>query len=226
MFRATFAEKCRGLRDRGLLVEGRIPEANRPGERRVRFPRTAGYFQDIQATLVGARGEVHGTLKTGGPKDTDPRALPYYDYLVKTSFHRMLQQHAGKWDWLVEKRGYLSEVVRYKFEVFRLDETGWGVVWSIRVRFAQRWQSCEIVSQIYPNYCMPNLSSVPPLGFAMDVSKMRNVACYMSHVPVRTVFVQLVLTMIMNNVCSPDLWLFWMENIPPFKELSIDYWVC
>nr|GMD81670.1 histone-lysine N-methyltransferase family member SUVH9-like [Ipomoea batatas] len=147
--------------------------------------------------------------------------------------------------------------VRYKFEVFRSRETGWGVrsVDLIQAgsficeyagvvltmeqaqifkmngdslvypsRFAQRWAEWGDVSQIYPNYVCPTYPSVPPLGFAMDVSKMRNVACYMSHSSSPNVFVQLVLYD-HNNVCFPRLMLFAMENIPPLRELSIDYGV-
>nr|GMD75433.1 histone-lysine N-methyltransferase family member SUVH9-like [Ipomoea batatas] len=147
--------------------------------------------------------------------------------------------------------------LRYKFEVFRSRETGWGVrsVDLIQAgsficeysgvvltmeqaqifkmngdslvypsRFAQRWAEWGDVSQIYPNYVCPTYPSVPPLGFAMDVSKMRNVACYMSHSSSPNVFVQLVLYD-HNNVCFPRLMLFAMENIPPLRELSIDYGV-
>ncbi|XP_019180766.1 PREDICTED: histone-lysine N-methyltransferase family member SUVH9-like [Ipomoea nil] len=147
--------------------------------------------------------------------------------------------------------------VRYKFEVFRSRETGWGVrsldliqagsficeysgvvltmeqaqIFKMNgdslvypSRFAQRWAEWGDVSQIYPNYVHPTYPSVPPLGFAMDVSKMRNVACYMSHSSSPNIFVQLVLYD-HNNVCFPRLMLFAMENIPPLRELSIDYGV-
>ncbi|KAL0287232.1 UNVERIFIED_CONTAM: Histone-lysine N-methyltransferase family member SUVH2, partial [Sesamum angustifolium] len=64
----------------------------------------------------------------------------------------------------------------------------------------------------------------PPLDFAMDVSRMRNVACYMSHSSSPNVLVQLVLYD-HNNVSFPHLMLFAMENIPPMRELSLDYGV-
>nr|GMD65634.1 histone-lysine N-methyltransferase family member SUVH9-like [Ipomoea batatas] len=91
-------------------------------------------------------------------------------------------------------------------------------------RFSERWAEWGDLSQIYPEYVRPSYPSIPPLDFAMDVSRMRNLACYMSHSSSPNVLVQLVLYD-HNYACFPRLMLFAMENIPPLQELSIDYGV-
>nr|XP_016515309.1 PREDICTED: histone-lysine N-methyltransferase family member SUVH9-like [Nicotiana tabacum] len=91
-------------------------------------------------------------------------------------------------------------------------------------RFAERWAERGDLSQIDSNYVRPAYPSIPPLDFAMDVSKMRNLACYMSHSSSPNVLVQPVLYD-HNSVSFPHLMLFAMENIPPLRELSIDYGV-
>ncbi|KAM2332182.1 hypothetical protein ACFX1X_022771 [Malus domestica] len=91
-------------------------------------------------------------------------------------------------------------------------------------RFSDRWTEWGDLSQIDPGYVRPTYPSIPPLDFAMDVSKMRNVACYMSHSSTPNVMVQFVLYD-HNNVMFPHLMLFAMENIPPMRELSLDYGV-
>ncbi|PWA96414.1 histone H3-K9 methyltransferase [Artemisia annua] len=94
-------------------------------------------------------------------------------------------------------------------------------------RFGERWAEWGDLSQVdlsrvYPDYVPPSYFSIPPVEFAMDVSRMRNVACYMSHSPCPNVFVQLVL-FDHGNVAFPRLMLFAMEDIPPLRELSLDY---
>ncbi|XP_016446473.1 histone-lysine N-methyltransferase family member SUVH9 [Nicotiana tabacum] len=91
-------------------------------------------------------------------------------------------------------------------------------------RFPERWAEWGDLSQIYPDYVRPAYPSIPPLDFAMDVSRMRNVACYMSHSSSPNVLVQPVLYD-HNTVSFPHLMLFAMENIPPLREISIDYGV-
>ncbi|KAK3019084.1 hypothetical protein RJ639_004953 [Escallonia herrerae] len=91
-------------------------------------------------------------------------------------------------------------------------------------RFAERWAEWGDLSQIFSDYVRPTHPSIPPLDFAMDVSRMRNVACYMSHSSCPNVLVQLVLYD-HNNVSFPHLMLFATENIPPLRELSLDYGV-
>ena len=91
-------------------------------------------------------------------------------------------------------------------------------------RFSSRWAEWGDLSQIFTDYVRPSYPSIPPLDFAMDVSRMRNVACYMSHSTTPNVLVQFVLYD-HNNLMFPHLMLFAMENIPPMRELSIDYGV-
>lgn len=80
------------------------------------------------------------------------------------------------------------------------------------------------LSQIFSDYRRPSYPLIPPLDFAMDVSTMRNVACYMSHSSIPNVLVQFVLYD-HNNLMFPHVMLFAMENIPPMRELSLDYGV-
>ncbi|KAL4590987.1 hypothetical protein LXL04_003935 [Taraxacum kok-saghyz] len=89
-------------------------------------------------------------------------------------------------------------------------------------RFSERWAEWGDLSQVFSDYLRPTFPSVPPLDFAMDVSRMRNLACYMSHSSSPNVLVQLVLYDHLN-IGFPHLMLFAMENIPPLRELSIDY---
>ncbi|GFP83442.1 histone-lysine n-methyltransferase family member suvh9 [Phtheirospermum japonicum] len=91
-------------------------------------------------------------------------------------------------------------------------------------RFSERWKEWGNLSDVFADFVTPSYPSIPPLDFAMDVSRMRNVACYMSHSSSPNVFVQLVLYD-HNNVSFPHLMLFAMENIPPMRELSLDYGV-
>ncbi|KAK6914182.1 SET domain [Dillenia turbinata] len=91
-------------------------------------------------------------------------------------------------------------------------------------RFTDKWAEWGDLSQIYPDYVRPAYPSIPPLDFAMDVSRMRNVACYISHSSSPNVLVQFVLYD-HNNIMFPHLMLFAMENIPPLRELSLDYGV-
>ncbi|KAL9259822.1 Histone-lysine N-methyltransferase family member SUVH9-like protein [Drosera capensis] len=147
--------------------------------------------------------------------------------------------------------------LRYKMEVFRSRETGWGVrtldlihagaficeyagvvltkeqaqICSMSGdsliypgRFTDRWAEWGDLSQIYPEYERPTYPSIPPLDFAMDVSRLRNVACYISHSTSPNVMVQFVL-FDHNNMMFPHLMVFALENIPPMRELSLDYGV-
>ena len=91
-------------------------------------------------------------------------------------------------------------------------------------RFSDRWAEWGELSQIYSNYVRPSYPPMPPLDFAIDVSKMRNVACYMTHSSTPNVLVQFVLYD-HNNLMFPHLMLFALENIPPLRELSLDYGV-
>ncbi|KAK9931302.1 hypothetical protein M0R45_018581 [Rubus argutus] len=109
-----------------------------------------------------------------------------------------------------------------RLEVFRSRETGWGVR-SLDLIHADG-QNGEIYLRYILIMCAQLFPAIPPLDFAMDVSKMRNVACYMSQSTTPNVMVQLVLYD-HNNLMFPHLMLFAMENIPPLRELSLDYGV-
>lgn len=89
-------------------------------------------------------------------------------------------------------------------------------------RFGERWAEWGDLSQIFSDYVRPSYPSVPPLDFAMDVSRMRNLACYLSHSSCPNVLVQLVLYD-HSNISFSHLMLYAMENIPPMRELSLDY---
>ncbi|PWA98980.1 histone H3-K9 methyltransferase [Artemisia annua] len=89
-------------------------------------------------------------------------------------------------------------------------------------RFVERWAEWGDLSQIFTDYVRPSYPSIPPLNYGMDVSRMRNLACYMSHSACPNVFVQLVLYDHSQHA-FPHLMLFAMENIPPLRELSLDY---
>lgn len=91
-------------------------------------------------------------------------------------------------------------------------------------RFTNRWVEWGDISCIYPEYIRPAFPLLPQLKFAMDVSRMRNVACYFSHSCSPNVLVQFVLHD-HYNVSYPHVMLFALENIPPLRELSIDYGV-
>lgn len=91
-------------------------------------------------------------------------------------------------------------------------------------RFTPKWEEWGNISQIFPDYVHPTYPSIPPLDFAMDVSKMRNVACYISHSCTPNLMVQNVLYD-HNNISFPHLMLFALENIQPLTELSLDYGV-
>jgi len=89
-------------------------------------------------------------------------------------------------------------------------------------RFPGRWAEWGDISDVFPDYVPPVLPSLPEPGFSIDVSRARNVACYMSHSCSPNVFVQFVLYD-HYNVAYPHLMIFALENIPPLRELSIDY---
>lgn len=89
-------------------------------------------------------------------------------------------------------------------------------------RFPPRWLDWGDISDVNPEYVAPDYPTLPELNFAIDVSRARNVACYFSHSCSPNVFVQFVL-FDHYNASYPHLMIFAMENIPPLRELSIDY---
>jgi euchromatic histone-lysine N-methyltransferase len=90
--------------------------------------------------------------------------------------------------------------------------------------FAESWAEWGNLSLIDNSYKRPSYQSIPPLEFALDVSRMRNVACYMSHSSTPNVMVQFV-HFDHNNLMLPHSMLFAMENIPPSREFSLDFGV-
>ncbi|CAA0827100.1 Histone-lysine N-methyltransferase family member SUVH9 [Striga hermonthica] len=91
-------------------------------------------------------------------------------------------------------------------------------------RFGERWREWGNLSEVFADFLPSSYPSLPPLDFSMDVSRMRNLACYISNSTSPNVFVQPVLYD-HTNVSFPRLMLFAMENIPPMRELSLDYGV-
>ncbi|KEH40792.1 putative histone-lysine N-methyltransferase chromatin remodeling SET family [Medicago truncatula] len=91
-------------------------------------------------------------------------------------------------------------------------------------RFPKRWTEWGNLSLIQDGYAPPSYPSILPLNFALDVSRMRNVACYISHSSTPNLMVQFVVYDC-NNQFYLKTMLFAMENIPPLREFSLDYGV-
>ncbi|KAL9237722.1 hypothetical protein vseg_012238 [Gypsophila vaccaria] len=124
---------------------------------------------------------------------------------------------------LIHAGGFICEytgivLTREQAELFTMN----GDILIHPSRFSEKWAEWGDLSQVYPEYLKPTYPSVPALDLAMDVSSMRNVACYISHSTSPNVMVQFVLYD-HDNVQFPHLMLFAMENIPPMRELSLDY---
>ncbi|KAJ6792632.1 histone-lysine N-methyltransferase family member SUVH9-like [Iris pallida] len=113
-----------------------------------------------------------------------------------------------------------SGLVLTKQQAEALSPNGDGFVFPNR--FPERWVEWGDVSDVFPDYVPARVPSLPGLDFAIDVSRARNVACYMSHSSSPNVFLQFVLYD-HYNVAFPHLMIFALENIPPLRELSIDY---
>ncbi|XP_074568350.1 histone-lysine N-methyltransferase family member SUVH9-like [Curcuma longa] len=144
--------------------------------------------------------------------------------------------------------------ISYELEVFRSIETGWGVRSFDVIRagtfvcefsgitvtkqeaeqlsddgclvypgkFPARWIEWGDISDASPDYVPAGFPSTPDLSFSIDVSRARNVGCYLSHCRSPNVFAQFVL---FDHMPYPRVMIFAMENIPPLRELSIDYGV-
>ncbi|XP_010413894.1 PREDICTED: histone-lysine N-methyltransferase family member SUVH2-like [Camelina sativa] len=124
---------------------------------------------------------------------------------------------------LIEAGSFICEyagvvVTRHQAEILSMN----GDVMVYPGRFTDQWANWGDLSQVYPGYVKPNYPTIPPLDFAMDVSKMRNVACYISHSKEPNVMVQFVLYD-HNHLSFPRVMLFATENISPMAELSMDY---
>jgi [histone H3]-lysine9 N-trimethyltransferase EHMT len=91
-------------------------------------------------------------------------------------------------------------------------------------RFPNRWTEWGNLSLIDDRYALPSYPSILPLNFALDVSRMRNVACYISHSSTPNLMVQFVVYD-RNNQFYLKTMLFAMETIPPLRDFSLDYGV-
>ncbi|KAK1265835.1 SUVH2 [Acorus gramineus] len=92
-------------------------------------------------------------------------------------------------------------------------------------RFPQRWVELGDVSQVLPDFGWQSsaLVTVPSApDFSIDVSTMRNVACYFSHSSNPNIMVQFVLFDHYDS-SYPHVMLFALENVLPLTELSLDY---
>ncbi|KAJ6769169.1 HISTONE-LYSINE N-METHYLTRANSFERASE FAMILY MEMBER SUVH2-RELATED [Salix koriyanagi] len=116
--------------------------------------------------------------------------------------------HAGAF--ICEYAGVV--ITREQAQIFTMN--GGGLVYPNR--FSAKWAEWGDLSQIYPDYIRPSYPEIPPLDFAMDVSKMRNVACYLSHSLTPNVLVQFVLYD-HNNLMFPSHHAFCDGEYPSFK---------
>ncbi|ERN15731.1 histone-lysine N-methyltransferase family member SUVH9 [Amborella trichopoda] len=91
-------------------------------------------------------------------------------------------------------------------------------------QFEDSWVEWGNISQFFPELFDPTHQLRPELSFAIDVSRVRNVACYLNQSCSPNVMVQCVLYD-HQNACYPHLMIFAIENIPPMRELTIDYGV-
>ncbi|KAG2383813.1 Histone-lysine N-methyltransferase family member SUVH9 histone H3-K9 methyltransferase [Vigna angularis] len=108
--------------------------------------------------------------------------------------------------------------LKYRLEVFRSLQTSWGVRSLDLIQagtFICEFSGVVLTREQAQLFAMNGDSSIYP---------NRNVACYMSHSSSPNVLVQFVLYD-HNNLMFPHLMLFAMENIPPMRELSLDYGV-
>ncbi|KAF2314071.1 hypothetical protein GH714_021945 [Hevea brasiliensis] len=202
------------------------------------------FAQSLRTSPLSARPTGYLSLDISNKKENMPVMLfndidnhhdPLcYEYLVRTVFPSFAFNHVVTGQGVptklpepcnskgVENRLEIFRVVltREQAEVFTMN--GDNLIYPSR--FSQKWVEWGNLSKIYPGYVCPSYPSIPPLDFALDVSRMRNVASYVSHSSTPNVLVQFVLYD-HNNLMFPHLMLFAMENIPPLRKLSLDYGV-
>uniref|UniRef100_A0A0D9XB10 SET domain-containing protein n=1 Tax=Leersia perrieri TaxID=77586 RepID=A0A0D9XB10_9ORYZ len=88
-------------------------------------------------------------------------------------------------------------------------------------KFPERWREWGDASAVYPDKG-PLFPPFAGARYRLDVSKRRNVACYISHSCTPNVFLQFVLRG-NEDESYPHMMVFAMETIPPMRDLSIDY---
>ncbi|KAL0863846.1 hypothetical protein Bca101_042964 [Brassica carinata] len=89
-------------------------------------------------------------------------------------------------------------------------------------RFAETWRFWGDLSDVYPGYFPPNYPTLPPIDYAIDISRVRSVAAFIRHSKEPNVMAQFVFHD-HNNLKFPRVMLFALENISPLTELSLDY---
>ncbi|CAN7104131.1 unnamed protein product, partial [Brassica rapa subsp. narinosa] len=89
-------------------------------------------------------------------------------------------------------------------------------------RFAANWKLWGDLSDVYPGNVPPSYPTIPPVDYAIDVSRVRSVAAFIRHSREPNVMAQFVFHD-HNNLKFPRVMLFALENISPLTELSLDY---
>ncbi|CAH8389377.1 unnamed protein product [Eruca vesicaria subsp. sativa] len=89
-------------------------------------------------------------------------------------------------------------------------------------RFAENWKFWGDLSDVYLGNVLPRYPTLPVIDYAMDVSRMRNVAAFIRYSEEPNVMAQFVFHD-HNNLKFPRVMLFAMESISPLTELSLDY---
>ncbi|KAF3335826.1 histone-lysine N-methyltransferase family member SUVH9-like protein [Carex littledalei] len=90
-------------------------------------------------------------------------------------------------------------------------------------KFPPRWHYWGNLSAVFPELKpaeSPALEEQP--GYLLDISKRKNVACYISHSEAPNAFIQFVLYP-HDNVEFPRMAVFAMENISPLRDITLDY---
>ncbi|KAF3335827.1 histone-lysine N-methyltransferase family member SUVH9-like protein [Carex littledalei] len=90
-------------------------------------------------------------------------------------------------------------------------------------KFPPRWHYWGDLSAVFPEWKpaeSPALEKQPE--YILDISKRNNVASYISHSDAPNAFIQFVLYS-HDNVDFPRMAVFAMENIPPLRDITLDY---
>ncbi|KAJ4773594.1 Histone-lysine N-methyltransferase [Rhynchospora pubera] len=90
-------------------------------------------------------------------------------------------------------------------------------------KFPMRWHHWGNLSAVFPEWKpfeSPVVEEQPE--YFLDVSRRNNVACYISHSEYPNAFIQFVLYS-HDDVKFPRMAVFAMENIPPLRDITLDY---